>query len=128
MGFPYSSIGKKSTYNAGDPGSIPGLGRSLEKGEATHSSILAWRILWTVIVHGVAKSWTQLSDFHSTSPHFSHGVSKTFSFLTASAHFINSIEKESLFYHLNLLLTVSNCLSNCKPQSQVLIYILEKKL
>jgi len=34
----------------------------LEKGKATHYSILAWRILWTV--HGVAKSWTQLSDFH----------------------------------------------------------------
>ena len=100
MGFPDSSVGKKSTYNAGDPGSIPGLGRStgegigyplqhswasfvaqlvknlpamretwvqplgwedalekgkatslslfsfhaLEKGMATHSSILAWRI------------------------------------------------------------------------------------
>ena len=29
-------------------GSIPGLGRSLEKGKATHSSILAWRIPWTV--------------------------------------------------------------------------------
>ena len=26
---------------------IPGLGRPLEKGMATHSSILAWRILWT---------------------------------------------------------------------------------
>ena len=37
----------------------------LEKGKATHSSIPAWRILWT-IVHGVAKSQTQLSDFHST--------------------------------------------------------------
>ena len=41
------------------------LGREepLEKGKATHSNILAWRILWTVI-HGVAKSQTQLSDFH----------------------------------------------------------------
>jgi len=29
----------------------------LEKGKATHSSILAWRIPWTV-VHGVEKSWT----------------------------------------------------------------------
>ena len=40
------------------------LGREdpLEKGKATHSSILAWRIPWTV--HGVSKSWTQLSDFH----------------------------------------------------------------
>ena len=32
----------------------------LEKGKATHSSILAWRILWTIcIVHGVTKSWTE---------------------------------------------------------------------
>ena len=37
----------------------------LEKGKATHSSILAWRIPWTV-VHGVAKRWTQLSNFHLT--------------------------------------------------------------
>ena len=35
----------------------------LEKGTASHSSILAWRIPWTV-VHGVAKTWTRLSDFH----------------------------------------------------------------
>ena len=33
--------------NAGDPGSIPGLGRSLEKEMATHSNILAWRTPWT---------------------------------------------------------------------------------
>ena len=39
-----------------------GWGDPLEKGKATHSSILAWRIPWTV--HGVAKSWTWLSDFH----------------------------------------------------------------
>ena len=38
----------------------------LEKGTATHSSILAWRIPWT-IVHGVAKSLTRLSDFHCLS-------------------------------------------------------------
>ena len=80
-GFPDSSVGKESTWNAGNPGSIPGLGRSpgegigyplqyswaslvaqlvknlpamqeiwvrslgwedpLEKGKATHSSVLA---------------------------------------------------------------------------------------
>ena len=39
----------------------------LEKGMATHCSILAWRIPWTeeaggLAVLGVAKSWTQLSD------------------------------------------------------------------
>ena len=92
QGFPHSSVGKESTCNAGDPGSIPGLGRfpgegigytlqyswaslvaqpvkkkkknwpamqdtwvrslgwedPLEKGKATHSSMLAWRIPWTV--------------------------------------------------------------------------------
>ena len=41
------------------------LGREdpLEKGKATYSSVLAWRIPWTV-VHGVAKSWTRLNDFY----------------------------------------------------------------
>ena len=32
MGFPDSSVGKKSTCNAGDPGSILGLGRSSGEG------------------------------------------------------------------------------------------------
>ena len=40
---------------------------SAEKEMATHSSILAWRIpmdrgAWQATVHGVTKSWTQLSD------------------------------------------------------------------
>ena len=44
---------------------LPSLGQedSLEKAKATHSSVLAWRMPWTV--HGVAKSQTQLSNFHS---------------------------------------------------------------
>ena len=46
-GFPGGSDGKESARNAGDLGSIPGLGRSLEKGIAAHSSILVWRIPWT---------------------------------------------------------------------------------
>ena len=47
QGSPHSSIGEESACNAGDPSSIPGLGRSPEKEMATHSSILAWRIPWT---------------------------------------------------------------------------------
>ena len=43
--FPGSSDGKVSAYNAGDPGSISGLGRSPDKEMATHSNILAWKIL-----------------------------------------------------------------------------------
>ena len=35
----------------------------LEKGMATHSSILAWRIPWTEEPSGVAKSQTQPSTF-----------------------------------------------------------------
>ena len=35
----------------------------LEKGKATHSSILAWRIPWTA-VDGVTKSRARLSEFH----------------------------------------------------------------
>ena len=42
--FPGGSDSKESACNAGDLGSIPGLGRPLEKGMATHYSILAWRI------------------------------------------------------------------------------------
>ena len=38
--------GKECACNAGDLGSVPGLGRSLEKGMATHASIIAWRIPW----------------------------------------------------------------------------------
>ena len=38
----------KNLYaNTGGLSSVPGLGRSLEEGMATHSSILAWRIPWT---------------------------------------------------------------------------------
>ena len=36
-----------SVGDARDMGSIPGSGRSLENEMATHSSILAWKILWT---------------------------------------------------------------------------------
>ena len=58
VGFPSRSDGKEPACNAGDLGSIPGLGRSPGEGMATHSSILAWRIPWTD--HGVSKSQTQL--------------------------------------------------------------------
>ena len=41
-----------------------GLEDPLEKGMATHSSILAQRISWTEEPGGVTKSQTQLSDSH----------------------------------------------------------------
>ena len=56
------SAGKESVCSAGDLGSIPGWEDPLEKGKATHSSILAWRIPWTVLSMG-SQSQTRLSDF-----------------------------------------------------------------
>ena len=61
-GLPCSD-GKESTCNVGDLGSIPELGRSPGEGIATHSSILAWRILmdrvaWWATVHCITKSDT----------------------------------------------------------------------
>ena len=44
MGFPCGSPGKESSCNVGELGSILGLEDPLEKGKATHSSILAWGI------------------------------------------------------------------------------------
>ena len=66
-GFPGGSDGKEPSCNAGDPHSVPGSGRSLEKRTATYSSILARRIpmdreAWWATVHEVAKSPTRLSN------------------------------------------------------------------
>ena len=46
MGFPGGSDGKVSACNAGDPGLIPGSGRSLGEQMAIYSSTLAWKIPW----------------------------------------------------------------------------------
>ena len=74
MGFPGGSDGKESAYNAGDPGLIPGLGRSPGEGISypLQSSCLENpmdRRAWRATVHGAAKSWTQLSD-----QHFHYGI------------------------------------------------------
>ena len=47
LGFPGGSDGKESAYNAGDPGLIPGLGRSPGEGNGKPLSIHAWKIPWT---------------------------------------------------------------------------------
>ena len=60
MGFPHSAVGKELAYNAGDPGLIPGSGRSPEEG---NSNPLQYSCLenpmgrgaWQVTVHGVAR-------------------------------------------------------------------------
>ena len=67
-GFPGGSEVKASASNAGDPGLIPGLGRSPGEG---NGNPLQYSCLenpvdegaWRATVHGVTKSQTQLSDF-----------------------------------------------------------------
>ena len=76
MDFPGSSDGKASAYNAGDPGSIPGSGRSPGEG---NGNPLQYSCLenpmdpgaWWATIHGVAKSRTRLSDFQF---HFHFGL------------------------------------------------------
>ena len=46
-GFPGGSDGKESICNAGNLGSIPGLGRPLENEMESHSSIFVWEVQWT---------------------------------------------------------------------------------
>ena len=69
-GFPGSLDGKASAYNVGDPGLIPGSGRSPGEG---NGNPLQYSCLenpmdqgaWWATVCGVAKSQTRLSDFSS---------------------------------------------------------------
>ena len=64
IGFPNSSVGKESAFNSGDPGSIPGLGRSAGEGKGCPLQYAGLENFMDCIVHRVTKSWTQLSDFH----------------------------------------------------------------
>ena len=62
--FPGGSEGKESTCNAGDSGSIPGLGRSAGEGNGNPFQYSCLenpmdRGAWWATVHGVAKSRTQ---------------------------------------------------------------------
>ena len=64
LGFPDSLAGKESACNAGDPGLIPGLGRSTGEGIGYPLQCSGLENSMDCIVHGVAKSWTRLSNFH----------------------------------------------------------------
>ena len=64
LGFPYGSAGKESACNVGDLGSIPGLGRFPGKGNVYSLKYAGLENSMDCRVHGVAKSWTRLSDFH----------------------------------------------------------------
>ena len=63
-GFPCSLSGKESAFNARDLGSIPGLGRSSGEKKGYPLQYSGLENSMDCIVHGIEKSWTQLSNFH----------------------------------------------------------------
>ena len=79
IGFPGILDGKESTCNAGDIGLIPESGRSPREG---YGNPLQYSCLenfmdrgaWWATVHGVAKSWTRLSDIHTHTHNIVKGV------------------------------------------------------
>ena len=67
MGFPGGSAGKESICNAGDPGSIPGSGKSPGDGNGNPLQYSCLenskdRGAWQATVHEVAEGQTQLSN------------------------------------------------------------------
>ena len=63
-GFLGGSAGKESTFNAGDLGSIPELGKCPGEGKGYLLQYSGLEVSMDCIVHGVAKSQAQLSDFY----------------------------------------------------------------
>ena len=64
--LPCGLAGKESTCSVGGLGSIPGLGRFSGEGKGYPLQSSGLENSMDCIVHGVTKSWTQLSDFHFT--------------------------------------------------------------
>ena len=65
MGCPCGSAGKKSACNVGDLGSIPGFLKSPGEGKGYPLQYLGLENSVECIVHGIAKRWTWLYNFHS---------------------------------------------------------------
>ena len=56
MGFPDSSVGKETTYNAGDPSLIPGSGRSTGEG-ISYPLQYSWASLVAHLVKNLPAMW-----------------------------------------------------------------------
>ena len=69
LGFSGGSAGKESTGNGRDLGLIPGLERSPGEGNGYPLQYSGLEKSMDCIVHGIAKNWTQMNDFHFTSIH-----------------------------------------------------------
>ena len=56
LGFPHSSVGKESAFNAGDPGLIPGSGRSAGEG-ISYPFQYSWASLVAQLVKNLPAEW-----------------------------------------------------------------------
>ena len=74
MGIPGGSAGKESACNVGNLGTVPGLGRSSGEGNGYPLQYSGLVNSMDHIVHGVAKSWTRLSDFYFIASMLSYSV------------------------------------------------------
>ena len=119
--FPDSSAGKESACNAGNLSSIPGLGRSPGEGKGCPFQYSGLENPMDCIVHGVTKSWTRLSDFHSLTgfyfidtssslPHLGSLISLRVSEKLSLArntllqeHFIPSSDAYQVFFFIKLI-------------------------
>ena len=94
MGFPDGSAGKESACNAGDLGSIPGLGRSLGEGKGYPHQYSGLENSLDCKVHGVAKSWIWLNDFLTHIEYKSkeaEWLMSNFPFMFQSTHLNNEV-------------------------------------
>ena len=101
--FPGDSDGKESAYNAGDLGSISGLGRSPGEGKGYPPLYSDLENSMDCIVHGVTKTWTRLSNFHFTSLLLLLGCD----FLLLMPEF-SGVSTENLGFFANISLSLLN--------------------
>ena len=99
LSYPGVSDGKESACNAGDPGSIPGLGRSPGEGNGNPLQYSCLenpmdRGAWQGVDHGIAKSQTQRSEEHFHAGKASHPWNHTVFVTLFLAYF-------TLFFFLN---------------------------
>ena len=118
MGFPCGSAGKESACNAGDPGSIPGLGRSPGEGKGHPLQYSGLENSMDCIVHGVAES----DMIEQLSLHFIANLqccviyfctAKYFSYIHSFLVFFSI-----MFYHMTLNIVL------CAIQSVLVVYLI----
>ena len=137
--FPSGSDGKESACNAGDPSSIPGSERSLEKGNGNPLQYSCLensmdRRAWRATVHGVAKSWTRLNQLGMYWAHIVKGVKWVFkewnspSVRGTSMHpmlyLYGRLPVQELFWSRGLLGHPSGGISPSPPPTMLLLSLL----